>query len=109
MSVNAAIPPEALRHGATQAVAMLKVLGNVDRLLLLCQLSQGEFSVGEMETALGIRQPTLSQQLSVLREQGVVCARREGKNMYYRIAQPEVLVLLQTMYGLYCQPEEKSP
>ena len=61
------ISPELLRSNAGQAVATLKLLANEDRLLLLCQLSQGECSVGELELLLGIRQPTLSQQLCVLR------------------------------------------
>ena len=97
------IDPQAMRHGAKAAVGLLKLLGNEDRLLLLCQLSQGECCVGDLEQRLGIRQPTLSQQLGALRADGVVSTRREGKNIYYAIAEPRVLHLLQALHDLYCE------
>jgi ArsR family transcriptional regulator len=96
------INPEALRGAAGQAVAALKVLANEQRLLLLCQLSQGEMCVSELEEALDIHQPTLSQQLGVLRTEGVVETRREGKNIYYRVADPALLEILAVLYRLYC-------
>lgn len=99
------IDPRALRGAATRAVAALKALGNEDRLLLLCQLSQGEMCVGELEDALGIRQPTLSQQLGVLRSEGAVRSRREGKNVFYSVADPALLEILATLYRLYCPRE----
>ncbi|MCU7372507.1 metalloregulator ArsR/SmtB family transcription factor [Paucibacter sp. O1-1] len=91
-----------LRAAAGRAVAALKLLANEDRLLLLCQLSQGEACVSDLELSLGIRQPTLSQQLGVLRNEGVVETRREGKNIYYRVADPSLLQILATLYRLYC-------
>lgn len=91
-----------MRAAAEEATAVLRVLANEDRLLLLCQLSQGEKSVGELEELLDIHQPTLSQQLGVLRADGVVDTRREGKRVYYSIADPKVLTLLATLYDLYC-------
>ena len=81
---------------------MLKVLANEDRLLLLCQLIQGARSVGELEALLGIRQPTLSQQLTVLREEGLVTTERKGKFIIYSLASPEVVQIMQTLYSLYC-------
>ncbi|WP_309684177.1 metalloregulator ArsR/SmtB family transcription factor [Polaromonas sp.] len=96
------INPELLRGGAAQAVGVLKLLANEDRLLLLCQLSQGERCVSELEEQLGIRQPTLSQQLAVLRNQGVVNTRRDGKNIYYSVASPATLEILALLYRLYC-------
>jgi DNA-binding transcriptional ArsR family regulator len=99
------ISPELLRSNAGQAVATLKLLANEDRLLLLCQLSQGESSVGELEELLGIRQPTLSQQLGVLRSEQVVSTRRQGKNIFYSIADPAVLEILALLYLLYCSKE----
>jgi len=96
------LDPEALRSAASQAVAALKVLANEDRLLLLCQLSQGEMCVSEMEEALGIRQPTLSQQLGVLRAEEVVTTRRQGKNIYYSVADAALLEILAVLYRLYC-------
>lgn len=91
-----------MRASAGDAAAMLRSLGNPDRLLLLCQLSQEELCVGELEERLDIRQPSLSQQLGVLRREGLVATRRDGKRMYYRVADARVLELLQTMYQLYC-------
>ncbi len=94
-----------LRGAIGQAVTTLKLLANEDRLLLLCQLSQGEKCVGELEEQLGIRQPTLSQQLGVLRGEGVVDSRRQGKNIYYSVTDPALLEILAVLYRLYC-PEE---
>ena len=96
------LDPDLLRAAAGEAVATLKLLGNEDRLLLLCQLSQGESSVGDLEARLGIQQPTLSQQLGVLRHEGVVTTRRDGKRIFYRISEPRLLRLLETLYELYC-------
>lgn len=98
--------PELLRAAAGEAVAALKVLGNPERLLLLCQLSQGELSVGELEEALGIHQPTLSQQLGVLRREGMVLTRRDGKKVFYSVADERLLRLLRTLYDLYCPKDE---
>ena len=100
-----AIDTETLRGGATQAVAALRLLANEDRLLLVCQLSQGEMCVSELEEQLGIRQPTLSQQLGVLRTEGVVSTRRQGKNIYYSVANPAILEIVKVLYGLYCPRE----
>jgi len=102
------IQPELLRAAAGQAVAALKVLAHEARLLLLCQISQGERSVGELEEQLGIRQPTLSQQLGVLRGEGVVNTRRSGKNIYYSVADPAMLEILAVLYRLYCPQGEAT-
>ena len=97
---------QALRQAAAEAVAALKVLGNPTRLLLLCQMSQGEISVGDLEAQLDIHQPTLSQQLGVLRREGVVNTRRDGKKILYSVADARLLALLQTLYTLYCPQED---
>ena len=93
---------EQLRANADAAGQLLKTLANPDRLLLLCQLSQGERNVGELEALLGIVQPTLSQQLAVLRREGLVDTRREGKQVYYRISSASALALINTLYQLFC-------
>jgi DNA-binding transcriptional ArsR family regulator len=94
-----------LQAAAGEACSLLKVLSNPDRLLLLCQMTQGEFSVSELEAITGIRQPTLSQQLTVLREENLVNTRREGKQIFYSIASSEALAVLQVLYQLYCPKE----
>ena len=96
----------AMRAAAAQACALLKVLGNPDRLTLLCQLTQGEYCVSELETLLGISQPTLSQQLGVLREENLVSTRREGKQIYYRIDSNEAQAVMQVLYQQFCLPTQ---
>jgi DNA-binding transcriptional ArsR family regulator len=100
------IRPEVLRGAAAEAVTALKLLANTERLLLLCQLSQGEMCVSELEEALDIHQPTLSQQLGVLRTEGVVNTRREGKNIFYSIADDRLVQILAVLYRLYCDKEK---
>lgn len=104
-SRSSAIDPDRMRKAAAQAVGALKVLANEDRLLLLCQLSQGESSVSDLEDALEIRQPTLSQQLGVLRAEGVVTTRRDGKRIYYSLADADLMQVLQVLYRIYCPKE----
>lgn len=94
----------AMRVAAERARGLLKVLSNPDRLMLLCQLTQGEHCVSELEQALGIQQPTLSQQLGVLRDERLVATRRDGKQIYYSITSTEAMAVMQVLYQLYCQP-----
>lgn len=94
---------ERLKRTAGDAGRLLKALANTDRLLLLCQLSQEELCVQDLEERLDIHQPTLSQQLGVLRTEGLVETRREGKHIYYRVASDEALAVVRTLYDLYCR------
>ncbi|MEQ1816931.1 MAG: metalloregulator ArsR/SmtB family transcription factor [Nitrosomonas sp.] len=93
----------ALHTSASDACALLKILANEDRLLILCELSQGTRNVGELEELLGIHQPTLSQQLTVLREENLVATERKGKYIYYSVASQEALKIMETLYSLYCK------
>ena len=93
---------DAMRLAAGEATRVLAVLSNESRLLLLCQLTQGERSVGELEELVDLHQPSLSQQLSVLRAQGLVTTRRDGKRIFYAIADARVQAILDTLYRLYC-------
>ena len=95
----------AMRLAAAKAGGLLKALANSDRLLLLCQLSHGEHCVSELEELLGIEQPTLSQQLGVLREERLVITRREGKQIFYSIASKEALAVMQVLYQQFCTRE----
>ena len=90
-----------MRQLASRAVTVLRALANEDRLMLLCQLTQAEQCVNELEAELKIQQPTLSQQLGVLRTQGLVTTRREGKFIFYRVKDKAILSILNTLYGLY--------
>jgi DNA-binding transcriptional ArsR family regulator len=97
-----------MQASAADACRLMKVLANPDRLLLLCQLSQGEKRVGELEELLGIVQPTLSQQLTVLRDEELVSTRREGKNIYYQLTSPRALAVMQVLYLQYCNTSTES-
>jgi DNA-binding transcriptional ArsR family regulator len=93
---------QTMQRAADRACGLMKVLSNPDRLLILCQLSLGEKNVGDLERTLGITQPTLSQQLTILRAESLVSTRREGKNMIYKIASPEALAVMNVLYECYC-------
>jgi len=97
---------ESLRRSADSACRLMKALSNPDRLLLLCQLTEGEKRVGELEALVGIAQPTLSQQLGVLRDEGLVTTRRDGKHIHYQIASPQALAVMQTLFEQFCAPKE---
>jgi DNA-binding transcriptional ArsR family regulator len=105
MTISKQIDLVKLRAAAGEAGKLLKALANPDRMLLLCQMTQGEFAVKELETMTGIAQPTLSQQLTVLREERLVTTRREGKQIFYSISSSEALAVLQVLYQLYCPTE----
>lgn len=92
-----------LRESADTATILMKVLANPDRLMLLCQISQGEKSVGELETLTGIKQPTLSQQLTVLRINAIVKTRREGKNIFYSVASKPALAIINVLAEQICK------
>ncbi len=96
-----------MRAAAEEATSLLRALANSDRLLLLCHLSQGERCVGDLEEELGIQQPTLSQQLTVLRTQELVSTRRDGKRIYYSVSDPKAPAVLETLYRLFCAPGGK--
>lgn len=104
MTQHTVIDLDTMRAGAQQACALMKVLSNPDRLMLLCELADGERNVGQLEEALGIVQPTLSQQLAVLRTEEVVNTRRDGKNIYYQIASAQALAVMQVLYTQFCTP-----
>ncbi len=80
----------------------LKVLSNPDRLKIVCVLIDGECNVQQIEDYVEIHQPTLSQQLTVLRKNKIVTTRREGKQIFYTVSDPKILVIMQTLYQLYC-------
>jgi DNA-binding transcriptional ArsR family regulator len=104
---NVLMDLEEMQTAAGQACRLMKVLANPDRLLILCQLSQGERRVGELEESLGIVQPTLSQQLTVLRDEALVSTRREGKNIHYALTSPEALAVMQVLYEQFCVSDKE--
>jgi len=95
---------EELRAAAGEATGLLKALANPDRLLVLCNLAEGEKNVTMLQQILQLRQPTLSQQLARLRSDGLVETRRDGKTIYYRLASNQARRVIGLLYELYCAP-----
>lgn len=96
-----------LQASAARACALLKGMAHADRLVLLCRLARGEASVGDLEAELGIRQPSLSQQLGVLRQEGLVGTRREGKRVFYRLVSADAAALMEVLHDRLCAAEPR--
>ena len=93
---------------AGRAAALLRLLGNERRLMVLCQLADGELSVGELQERIGTSQSALSQHLALMRGQGLVATRRESQTIYYRIEDPAALRVIQTLAELFCPPDQRN-
>lgn len=90
-------------HGsAVRVTDLLKAMANPSRLMILCQLAEGEKSVGEMESVIGLSQSGLSQHLAVLRRKGIVATRREAQSIYYSLASKEVEEIMASLYRIFC-------
>lgn len=112
MTGNASVPSSALspavaelRASVGEASQFLKKLSNPDRMLVACALVDNELSVRQLEDMLGIRQPGLSQQLAELRAAGLIEGRKEGREVFYRLADPRVRAFMETMHQLFCASE----
>jgi len=100
---------DALIASAQEASGFLKALSHKARLLILCLLIEEEKSVTEIEEILSLRQPAISQQLARLRADGLVETRREGKNIFYSLARPEVRAVIGVLHQAFCkQPQVRS-
>jgi DNA-binding transcriptional ArsR family regulator len=99
---------EALLANARDASEFLKALSHEARLVILCLLAEGEKSVSELEEVLSLRQPAVSQQLARLRSDNLVDTRRDGKNIYYSLARPEVVEVIGALHRAFCQPSTRG-
>lgn len=97
--------PDAMSENAAQAAAFLKSLGHKGRLMILCHLCDGEKTVGQLEVLLDQRQAAVSQMLARLREDGQVTARRNGKSVFYALADQRTAQVISLLYDLYCAPD----
>ena len=100
-----AVPHAEMTINARAASHFLKALSNHNRLQLLCLLSEGEKTVTELEAALGLRQPAISQQLARLRTEGLIAGRRDGKSIHYRLTSEEARRVMMLLYELFCHSE----
>ncbi len=98
----------AMAEAAQEASRFLRQLANEKRLLALCQLVEGELSVGDLAAHVELSQSALSQHLQKLRDDGLVATRRDGQSIYYRLADPKVAALIELLYRQFCQPAGKS-
>jgi DNA-binding transcriptional ArsR family regulator len=98
------IDPEHMVQAADNASELLRSLGNRHRLLILCQLTEGERSVGDLAEFLKLRDSTVSQHLSLLRRDGLVQARRDGQTIWYSIASAPARRVLETLFKIFCKP-----
>ena len=96
----------AKRAGA--ASRLLKALSHEARLMVLCQINDGERSAGELQKGSGLSQSALSQHLARLREEGLVATRREAQTIYYRIADANAAQLIAALAEIYCPPKKRK-
>ncbi|MEM0934838.1 MAG: metalloregulator ArsR/SmtB family transcription factor [Pseudomonadota bacterium] len=94
---------EEIAAKATDAATFLKAISHEGRLMILCHLVSGEKSVTELERLLSARQAAVSQQLSRLRLEGLVVPRREGKAIYYSLADDRPRKIIELVYELFCK------
>jgi DNA-binding transcriptional ArsR family regulator len=95
---------DVMEAAADRASDLLKSLSNRHRLLIICQLVDGERSVGDLAGFLGLRDSTVSQHLALLRKDGLVAARRDAQTIYYSIASEPAREILAALYRVYCTP-----
>ncbi len=93
-----------LKKKAGAAERFLKALGNRYRLLILCELQQGELSVSDLQDRIGLSQSALSQHLARLRQDSLVSTRRQSQTIYYSLANQDVVRIISLLYELYCTP-----
>ena len=98
------LDPDQMAVAADEASELLKSLANRHRLLILCQLTEGERSVGDLAAFLDLRDSTVSQHLALLRREGLVQARRDGQTIWYAIASPPARRVLETLFEIFCKP-----
>ncbi len=101
--LSASLDLDMMLANARQASEFLKALSHEVRLLILCFLIEGEKSVSEIEKMLKLRQPAVSQQLARLRADGLVEARRNGKNIYYSLARTEIRDVIGVLHDAFCR------
>jgi ArsR family transcriptional regulator len=101
------IPQRQFAAKAGEAASLLKALAHEARLMVLCQLVDGECSAGALQEQSGLSQSALSQHLAKLRAEGLVATRREAQSIFYRLADPHAARILEALAAIYCPPERK--
>ena len=102
MNSQPTIDLDAMRDAAGEASELLKSLAHPNRLMILCHLTEGECSVGELAAALEIRDTVASQHLALLRKDGLVRTRREGQTIWYSLEDGPARQILAALAGIFC-------
>ncbi|WP_218668211.1 ArsR/SmtB family transcription factor [Vreelandella utahensis] len=100
-----ALTPDEMAEHAAEASQVLKSIANPNRLMILCTLTEGEKSVGSINSSVPLSQSALSQHLARLRAENLVSFRKEGQLVLYRIRDPRIVALMSRLYELYCAPD----
>jgi len=96
---------EQMQENAAKATLLLKSMANETRLMILCQLVNGEKSVGELHNDIPLSQSALSQHLAILRRERLVTTTRQAQSIFYSLASDDVRSVIETLYGIYCAPD----
>jgi len=100
---------KAMEETATHVSGLLKLLSHRDRLMALCHLAQGEMAAGALAQAVGMKPPAMSQQLAILRREGIIASRRDGQTIFYRIDNEDAVAIMGFLYGRFCaDPAEQD-
>lgn len=99
---------EKMREQAPRAAGLMNALGNESRLMILCALTQGERSVGDLNEVVPLSQSALSQQLARLRQQGLVATRRSSQTIFYSLASGPARQIIELLHGIYCGAPENA-
>ncbi|MEJ8309090.1 sulfite-sensing transcriptional repressor BigR [Agrobacterium larrymoorei] len=100
------LSPAEMANRATEVANLLKTLSHPARLMIVCTLVEGEFSVSDLEERLDLHQPHLSQHLTVLRGSCIVDTRREGKQIFYRLTEEKAAQLVASLYEIFCARDQ---
>jgi DNA-binding transcriptional ArsR family regulator len=95
-------------ESAGRAATLLRLLANEKRLMILCQLADGEMAVGDIQSGVSLSQSALSQHLALLRTEGIVATRRDGQAIFYRLDDPAAMRVIETLAELFCPPEMRE-
>ena len=97
-----------MAYTARHVSGLLKLLSHSDRLMALCHLAQGEMAAGALAEAVGMKPPAMSQQLAILRREGIIASRRDGQTIYYRIENEDAVAIMSFLYDRFCGDEATS-
>ena len=95
-------------ESAGRAATLLRLLANEKRLMIVCQLADGERTVGGIQSRVGLSESALSQRLALLRAEGIVATRRDGQAIFYRLDDPAAMRVIETLADLFCPPEMRK-